>query len=101
MGKSFYTEAGKHNDEAEHRVVVCGENPNVYGSYVHGLFDFGTMAGDIVKILAKNKGIEIRDGEFEDYQSFKEKQYDKLADILRMYMNMEEVYGMLREANLD
>ena len=35
MGKSFYTEAGKHNDEAEHRVVVCGENPNVYGSYVH------------------------------------------------------------------
>ena len=59
------------------------------------------MAGDIVKILAKNKGIEIRDGEFEDYQSFKEKQYDKLADILRMYMNMEEVYGMLREANLD
>ena len=73
----------------------------MYGSYVHGLFDYGSMALDIVKVLAENKGVQIENGEFEDYQSFKEKQYDKLADILRMYMNMEEVYGMLREANLD
>ncbi|MBQ8547223.1 MAG: cobyric acid synthase CobQ, partial [Lachnospiraceae bacterium] len=101
MGKSFYTEGGKYEDEAEKRIVVCGENPNVYGSYVHGLFDYGSMALDIVKVLAENKGVQIENGEFEDYQSFKEKQYDKLADILRMYMNMEEVYGMLREANLD
>ena len=101
MGKSFYTESGKYEDDAEKRIVVCGENPNVYGSYVHGLFDYGSMALNIVKVLAENKGVQIENGEFEDYQSFKEKQYDKLADILRMYMNMEEVYGMLREANLD
>ena len=36
----------------------------------------------------------------EDYQSFKEKQYDKLADTLRLYLNMEEVYGMLRDAGI-
>ena len=101
MGKTCYSEPEKHKDMAENRVVVCGDNPNVYGSYVHGIFDCGTMAGSIVKYLAECKGIEIANGEFEDYQSFKEKQYDKLADILRMYMNMEEVYGMLREANLD
>ena len=101
MGKSFYTKSGKYEDDAEKRIVVCGENPNVYGSYVHGLFDYGSIALDIVKVLAENKGVQIENGEFEDYQSFKEKQYDKLADILRMYMNMEEVYGMLREANLD
>ena len=29
-----------------------------------------------------------------------EKQYDKLADTLRLYLNMEEVYGMLRDAGI-
>jgi len=101
MGKTSYTEAESQSEPAEKRVVVCGDNPNVYGSYVHGLFDQGAMASSIIRVLAERKGIQIEDGEFEDYQSFKEKQYDKLADILRMYMNMEVVYGMLREARLD
>lgn len=101
MGKTSYTEAAGRTEPAEKQTVVCGENSSVYGSYVHGLFDQGAMASSIVRVLAERKGIQIEDGEFEDYQSFKEKQYDKLADILRMYMNMEEVYGMLREARLD
>lgn len=36
-----------------------------------------------------------------DYQRFKESQYDKLADTLREYLNMEEIYGMLREAQME
>ena len=36
-----------------------------------------------------------------DYQSFKETQYDKLADTLRKHLNMEEIYGMLREARME
>ena len=55
----------------------------------------------MVKALAVKKGITIEDGVFEDYQSFKEKQYDKLADTLRAYLNMEEIYGMLKEAHLE
>ena len=47
------------------------------------------------------EGILIEEGAFEDYRSFKEKQYDKLADTLRAYLNMEEIYGMLREARLE
>ena len=42
----------------------------------------------------------MQDGQMEDYQSFKEKQYDKLADTLRLYLNMEEIYGMLRDAGI-
>ena len=42
-----------------------------------------------------------REGGMLDYQAFKEKEYDKLADTLREYLNMEEIYGMLREADLD
>ncbi len=85
----------------ENMAVVSDNDKNVYGSYVHGLFDEGGMANAIVKALAEKKGINIEDGIFEDYQTFKEKQYDKLADTLRVYLDMEKIYGILREANLE
>ena len=31
---------------------------------------------------------------------FKEEQYDKLAETMREYLDMDAVYGMLREAKL-
>ena len=82
-------------------VVTSGMNENIYGSYVHGLFDEGIIANTMVQALAEKKGIEIESGEFEDYQTFKDKQYDKLADTLRMYLNMEEIYEMLGESHLE
>ncbi len=85
----------------ENSVVVYARGKNVYGSYVHGLFDKGSAATVIVQTLAERKGITLEDGAFEDYQSFKEKQYDKLADTLRLYLDMEEIYGMLNETNLE
>lgn len=86
----------------EEKVVVTSDmNENIYGSYVHGLFDEGIIAHTMVQALAKKKGIKIENGEFEDYQTFKDKQYDKLADTLRMYLNMEEIYEMLGEAHLE
>lgn len=48
--------------------------------------------------LAENKGLFIES--CIDYKDFKEKQYDKLADILSEYLNMEEIYGILREAHI-
>lgn len=105
MGKTTTMEQPEaekeEGDNVEDNIVVCGENKNVYGSYVHGLFDKGSMATAIVQALAQKKGITIENGVFEDYQTFKEKQYDKLADTLRAYLNMEEIYGMLREAHLE
>ena len=81
--------------------VVTESNPNVYGTYIHGIFDKGDIATAIVDALARRKGIKLENGIYEDYQKFKEKQYDKLADTLREYINMEEIYGILREAHLD
>ena len=83
----------------ENKTVVS--NRNVYGSYVHGLFDSRNIANTMIQTLAEQKGIQIRDGVLEDYRTFKEKQYDKLADTLREYLNMEEIYGILKEANLE
>lgn len=103
MGRTKNSENGQEPQEILHeeRIILSGRNRNVYGTYVHGIFDKGGIATTVVQTLAKKKGILIENGAFEDYQSFKEKQYDKLADTLREYLNMEEIYGMLREAHLE
>lgn len=82
----------------ETQVIQTGDNGKVYGSYVHGLFDQAEIADVIVQTLARKKGIALGGEQMEDYQSFKEKQYDQLADTLRQYLNMEEIYGMLADA---
>ena len=84
----------------EWKVPVYGTRQNVYGSYIHGLFDQGYTAEAVVRALAKKKGLSLMEGKIQDYRKFKETQYDKLADAMRMYFHMEEIYGMLREARL-
>ena len=103
MGETKWTENKKEmaQSEAGEKAIISGSNKNVYGTYIHGIFDKGDIATAIVQALAEKKGITIKNGIFEDYQDFKEKQYDKLADTLRAHINMEEIYGMLREAHLE
>lgn len=101
MGQTYLVENGVTLEKEIDTAVISGERKNVYGTYIHGIFDKGEIAATVVNMLAEKKGIRMENGEFEDYQSFKEKQYDKLADMLREYLNMEEIYGMLREAHLE
>lgn len=99
MGETEY--AGAYNGENRELPAVLGGNGNVYGSYVHGLFDRGGIAGAVIKALAQKKGIAVENGALMDYREFKETQYDRLADTLRQYLDMEEIYGILREARLE
>lgn len=102
MGQTerIQNEAAEITDGKKPGAVVSGGNKNVYGTYIHGIFDKGEIASAVIHALAARKGIRIENGVFEDYQTFKEKQYDRLADTLRQHLDMEKVYGMLREARL-
>ena len=91
----------KMSGNGKTQAVISASHKNVYGTYIHGVFDQGRIANTIVQILAEKKGIHIENGLFEDYQSFKEKQYNKLANTLREYLDMEEIYGILTEAHLE
>ena len=73
---------------------------DVYGTYIHGFFDKGEIAASVVKALADRKGVQITSYEAKDHRAFKEKEYDRLADILRKHLDMDLVYSMLREASI-
>jgi adenosylcobyric acid synthase len=67
---------------------------NVWGSYVHGIFDRAEFARAVVNCLLRAKGLpEEADGV--DWDVYKEQQYDKLADGVRRSMDMERVYRIL------
>lgn len=72
---------------------ICGKN--VYGTYVHGVFDADDIAAKIVEALAEKKGISMETVTQQNYQAFKETQYDKLAKTLREYLDMDAVYRMM------
>lgn len=78
----------------EHKIEgACGNN--VYGSYIHGIFDNQEIAVKMVRAIAASKGItEEMDMEI-DFAAFKETQYDLLADGLRKHLDMEEIYKIL------
>lgn len=68
---------------------------NVYGSYVHGIFDAPEIAKTIVAALAKKKGIQMEEMESYDFRAYKEEQYDCLAKGIRSSMDMKWLYHIM------
>lgn len=86
------------SDKKDDVVINAG---NSYGTYIHGIFDQKVIASAIVDALAKNKNVSIDKNAIMDYSSYKEQEYDRMADILREHLNMGEIYAMLREAKIE
>ena len=86
------------SDKKDDAVVELG---NVYGTYIHGIFDQKVIASAIVDALAKKKNVSIDKNAIMDYSSYKEQEYDRMADILREHLNMGEIYAVLREAKIE
>ncbi|MGL4345938.1 MAG: cobyric acid synthase [Cellulosilyticaceae bacterium] len=68
---------------------------NVYGSYVHGLFDEQEVAETLVRELLKHKGFDADIAHGVDLLSYKESQYDLLADGVRAVMDMQRIYEII------
>ena len=68
---------------------------NVYGSYIHGIFDGAGIAQAIIGDLAARKGIDPGTLTVFDPERYKQEQYDKLADAVRGGLDMDFVYRVL------
>lgn len=68
---------------------------NVYGTYLHGLFDSEEVSRAIVSALLAAKGLDFSQVRAFDMDEFKQKQYDALAAALRKALDMNAVYKIL------
>lgn len=62
---------------------------NVYGTYIHGVFDKEEIAKTIVTALLAAKGLDFSDVKAFDIEAHKQTQYDILAEGLRKSLDME------------
>lgn len=70
---------------------------NVFGTYVHGVFDKEGCAEALVRIIGEKKGLDVSSLTGVDFAAFKETQYDILADILRKHLDMKKIYEILEQ----
>ena len=68
---------------------------NVYGCYVHGIFDKAEAVEVIVRALLEQKGYSDEHVKAVSLAEYKEEQYDRLADIIRENMDMEAIYRII------
>lgn len=70
---------------------------NVYGSYVHGIFDCEAVAKTVISALLREKGLSDEDVIAIDMDAYKQQQYDLLADGIRNNIDMDAVYKILEQ----
>lgn len=90
---SFVTQIG---NEGEKKADGAFKG-NVYGTYIHGIFDEPKVVQEIISSISKEKGIEVSKDLALDRKAYKEKQYDILAEGVRQNMDMEFIYNIIEK----
>jgi len=84
---------GETTNPSDEKVIFYQEG-NVFGTYIHGVFDEGDLSIKLAGAIASNKGLEL--GKTVDYKIFKEQEYDKLAQAVRDNLDMDYIYKIMR-----
>ena len=85
-----------HMGRSQQQMPALTDSRNVYGSYVHGIFDAPGITDTILKALCARKGVSFDALATFDACGYKERQYDLLADVVRGGLDMSFVYRVLR-----
>ena len=84
-----------HMGRSQEALPVLNGGGNVYGSYIHGIFDAPQIADTILKTVCERKGLDVSALDTYDAGQYKERQYDLLADAVRQGLDMGLVYRIL------
>lgn len=72
---------------------------NVFGTYLHGLFDEGSLTGALASWLLARKGIAQEAFRPQSHREYQQSQYDLLADAVRASLDLDAVYRVMGLAN--
>ena len=84
-----------HMGRSQEGLPVLNGGGNVYGSYIHGIFDGPQIADTILRAVCLRKGLDVSALETYDAAEYKQRQYDILADAVRQGLDMDLVYRIL------
>ncbi|EQB4337047.1 cobyric acid synthase CobQ [Clostridium botulinum] len=101
MGISKYSENikplfkiyDKNGEKVDYFDGAINEKGNVMGTYIHGVFDGVVFREKIINELRVKKGLKKKKSQM--YEHMREKELDKLADIVRQSLDMEKIYFII------
>lgn len=67
---------------------------NVFGCYIHGLFENGDVRRGFLNALRKQKGLHVNEECF-DWHSWREERIDRFADVVRSSLDMKLIYSLI------
>ena len=90
-----YTGYEIHMGRSQEKLPVLNGSGNIYGSYIHGIFDAPGVSDEILRAICAQKGLDFAALGTFDLQEYKGRQYDLLADVVRGGLDMELVYRII------
>ncbi len=90
-----YTGYEIHMGRSQEKKPPLQGRGNVYGSYIHGIFDAPGISDAILRAICAQKGLAFAALGTFDLQEYKQHQYDLLADAVRGGLDMELVYRII------
>ena len=72
---------------------------NVFGTYLHGLFDSGELTEKLAEYLCARKGIDPAAAAPVSMEEYRREQLDILADGVRNSLDMDAVYRAMGMEN--
>ncbi|MDP4182256.1 MAG: cobyric acid synthase [Bacillota bacterium] len=94
--KSFLTINKILEDHTYSNGGVMNEAGNVFGTYIHGIFDNMEFTSGLINNLRNKKGLKkLEHDKNMSFRAYKEQQYDKLADMIRANLDMEKIYEIV------
>lgn len=75
---------------------AVSSNGNVFGTYLHGIFDSVDFTRSLLNQIRKTKGLDSIESRVMSFEEFKEKEYDKLGKLVRDNIDMEKIYEIIK-----
>ena len=96
---NFATVTEKLGEMVSYEVGSVNNQCNVFGTYLHGVFDDIDFTRTILNNTRKMKNLEPIKSKVESFDEFKNKEYDKLADFLREHLDVKKIYEIMKNSD--
>ena len=94
--KPFLIIDKKLGESVEFMDGAVNKDNNVYGTYIHGIFDSIEFSRSFINKIRKEKGLDdFSKGDIKLYSDFKNQEYNKLANLLRENLDIEKIKDII------
>ncbi|WP_427338808.1 cobyric acid synthase [Caloranaerobacter sp. DY30410] len=83
------------NEETEIYDGAINKEGNVFGTYIHGIFDNINFTREILNKIRLSKGLNQIQSNVNSFKEFKENEYKKLAKLVRENIDMDKIYKIV------